>query len=125
MSRPIGVQSKVVTFIVAAPQVDTLDQHICVDAVGVATPGNLYSLNLSWSGATVGDEIFIYDDAAAVPNVTTAKKFLAFRVPTTAGSFAFALPAVGKRAYAGMFLHPICAPGGTYNLDFGLSNGNG
>lgn len=124
MSRPIGVQSKCVTFAVANPQVDTLDQHICVDNAGGATPGNLYSCNITWTGATVGDEIIIYDDAAATPNVATAKKFLVFRVPTTAGSFPFALPAVGKRAYNGMFLHPIVGSG-VFNIDLGLANGNG
>ena len=118
--RPIGVQSKCITFVVG---VDTLDQHLSTDGPGNPIPGNLYSVNISWTGATVGDEIFIYDTATVAGDIT-ANKLFSFRIPTAAGSFPAGLPAVGKRAYKGMWLHPILG-GGAFNIDLGISNGNG
>lgn len=121
MSRPIGVQTLGVTFIQGTDPDTSVNKLICVDGAGVSTPGNLYSVNLSWNGATVGDEIFIWDNAN---KTASGNKLFCFRVPTTAGSFPAHFPAVGKRAYAGMYLNCILASG-TFNIDIGYSNGNG
>ena len=121
MSRPLGVQPKVVAFVVGTDPDSEINQLICVDGAGASTPGNLYSVNLSWNGATVGDNIFIWDNANKVASGTL---LFMFRIPTTAGAFAAHFPAVGKRAYNGMYLNPVMA-GGTMVLDMAISNGNG
>lgn len=120
MSRPLGVQTKGITFIMGTDP--DPNQLICVDQAGVSTPGNLYSCNISWKAATVGDVIIIWDNAL---KTASGVKLLTFVVPTTAGSFAPHFPAVGKRAYNGMYLNAIVANGGEYALDIGLSNGGG
>lgn len=124
MSRPLGVDSKTVSFVIASPQVDTLDQFIMVDSAGNPTPGNFYSLNLSWKGATVGDVIFIYDTKNGAADIPTATKLFSFVVPTAAGNYSPVFPSVGKRVRNGMWLHPIVG-GGEFILDFGFANGNG
>lgn len=121
MSRPIGVQTLGITFIQGTDPDTSVNKLICVGGDGVSTPGNLYSVNLSWSGATVGDFIRIWDNA----NKTASGNLLfVFRVPTTAGSFAPVFPIMGKRAYNGMYLNCSLA-GGTFAIDIGLANGNG
>lgn len=125
MSRPIGVQPVILNQSGGAGG-SLIEQHISVDAAGNPIPANLYSCNISWSGATVGDEINFYDDASALGavNPATAKKFLSFRVPTAAGFAPYFLPAVGLRAYKGIHMVPALA-GGIFNIDLGISNGGG
>jgi len=101
--RPQGVQSK------------SLANTGVVDTILKAAPGQLYSINIAWSGGTVGDLIHVHDSATADP---TADKIFTFRVPTTAGSFPAVLPAVGKLATKGMWLNVQTA--GSYSIDVGF-----
>lgn len=121
MSRPIGVQPIGITFIQGTDPDSSVNKLLCVGGDGVSTPGNLYSLNLSWSGATVGDMIYIWDSAT---KAAQGNKLFVFRVPTTAGSHSPTFPAVGKRAYNGMYLNCSLASG-TFAIEGSYSNGNG
>ena len=99
--RPKGVQSAVI-----------IDK---TDAIIKAGVGILYSVNLSWSGATVGDTVVIYDHASAA----SGTKLFSFYLPTTAGSFASSFPEVGKEALLGMFID-FTITGGTIHVDVGF-----
>jgi hypothetical protein len=89
--RPQGVKSFVNT--------DSQDALVATFPNG----GNLYSVNISWHGQTIGDRVVIYD---AVTNDNTKPKLFDFVIPTAAGSFPAALPSVGKTAERGLFLNP-------------------
>jgi hypothetical protein len=87
--RPAGVQ----TF--------TRNAAGLVDAVIKDAPGKLYSVNLSWTGATADDLIHI-NDCATVAAITDANRIFTFRVPAATGTFGAVLPAVGKEALVGL-----------------------
>lgn len=71
------------------------------DAVIKAANGVLYSVNLSWTGATADDVVSLHD-CATVAEITDANRIFTFRVPTAVGSFPAALPTVGKEFLAGL-----------------------
>ena len=104
--RPSGVQSKCV--IGAA----LLDQVI------KATPGVLYSVNISWTGATADDLIHIHD-CATVAEITAANRIFTFRVTAAAGYFAAVLPVFGKAAASGLVLN-IQASAAKFSIDIGF-----
>src|SRR3990167_5382228 len=87
-SRPKGVQS------FTATGTGVADQAI-KSAVGI-----LYAVNLSWSGADVGDVVHIHDGTS-----TAGTKIFTFRIPTAAGSFAAHFAPVGKEALLGLYLN--------------------
>lgn len=76
-----------------------------------ATTGILYAVNLSWTGANVGDLIHIHDHASA----SSGAKLFSFRVPTAAGSFAARFADVGKEALNGLFLN-VQADAGNFDI---------
>lgn len=85
-----------------------------------ANPGKLYSVNLSWSGATVDDFFHIHDYAGADAALgAAAAKVFTFRIPTAAGSFAAVLPAVGKEALVGLWLN-LQSSGAKWSIDVGF-----
>ena len=71
------------------------------DAVIKAANGVLYSVNLSWTGATADDIISLHD-CATVAEITDANRIFTFRVPAATGTFAAVLPAVGKQFESGL-----------------------
>jgi hypothetical protein len=71
------------------------------DAVIKATPGVLYSVNLSWTGATADDIVSIHE-CATTAEITAANRIFTFRVPAATGTFPAALPVVGKEASFGL-----------------------
>lgn len=80
-------------------------------------PGVLYSVNITWSGASVDDLIHIHD-ALAVANITANNRIFTFRCPTAAGSFAAVLPAVGKEALIGLVIN-FQSSGAKWSVDVG------
>lgn len=66
--------------------------------------GNLYSVDIQWHNQSVGDRIVIYANTS-----NSGTKVLDFLIPTTAGSFAVPLPAVGKRFEKGLYFNPNIA----------------
>jgi len=83
--RPKGVQSYV--------------NEAQVEAVIKENPGILYAVNISWSAGTIGDEVILRDGTG-----NTDRIIFRFRAPTAAGSFAAALPEVGKEFLTGLYL---------------------
>lgn len=102
--RPQGVQSFVVNGTGLA------DQAI------KANPGKLYSVNISWTGANVGDVLHIEDALSADP---ANKKIHSIRMDTAAGSHNPALPAVGLEASIGLWLN-LQASGGNFSINIGF-----
>src|SRR3990167_1733059 len=88
------------------------------DAVIKDTQGKLYSVNLSWTGATADDLIHI-NDCAAVADITANNRIFTFRVPAATGTFAAVLPAVGKEALNGLVFN-IQASGIKLAIDVGF-----
>lgn len=91
-SRPQGVQSY------------TAVGTGLADAVIKAANGKLYSVNVSWTGATADDLIHIHN-VAAVADITVASRIFSFRIPAATGTFAAVLPVVGLEADTGLVLN--------------------
>ena len=88
------------------------------DQVVVAYPVNIYSIDISWIGQTVGDRIILHDHASAA----LGNKVWEFVIPTAAGSFSPNMPAVGKICEKGIYLNPQLSDNtvGKFKINIGL-----
>lgn len=89
------------------------------DQVIKAYPGILYSVNLSWTGATADDIINIHD-CAAVADITAANRIFTFRIQSATGSFSAMLPAVGLKGVVGLVLNTQAAGGTKLSIAIGF-----
>ena len=78
-------------------------------------PGILYSLNVSWTGATAGDVIHIEDALSA--NVANDKLYTV-RIDATTGRHHAVLPSVGYQAVIGLWLN-LQGSGGNFAINVG------
>lgn len=65
-------------------------------------PGIVYAINVSWTGANVGDLIHIEDALSASPS---NRKIHSIRLDAAAGHYNAILPAVGEGADIGIWLN--------------------
>ena len=88
------------------------------DAVIKSANGKLYSINISFTGATADDLIHIHN-CAAVADITTANRIFSYRIPAAVGDFAAVLPVVGLEADLGLVLN-IQASGAKWAISVGF-----
>lgn len=89
------------------------------DQVIKAKPGILYSVNLSWTGATADDIINIHD-CAAVADITAANRIFCFRIQSATGSFPATLPSVGLKGVFGLVLNTQAVAGSKLSIAIGF-----
>ena len=87
------------------------------DAVVKAANGILYSVNISFTGATADDLIHVHN-CAAVADITVANRIFSYRIPAAVGDFAASLPVVGIEADTGLVLN-IQASGANWAISVG------